>query len=279
MKPCAGPKVCYEVANWLTCDHATDMPLEGPIAVAGDRLDVPGYPKRTTLVQIAQDPTAPMIVVFHAHDGCIANMQKRTDLDAIANSRGVSMLWLSGEPSPGRDWHPSGIHTEPYKTRQQDDLAYVDAVFTALHAEGIKPRRVVAVGVSNGAGMAVYVPCMRPNLFDGAISVAGWLPLPCHRAPLSLMVFAGGTDPYYGPDIAKMMSGYWRTKVVDCPNKPLNSASAKVIVRMWTGCTENAIVRVVVLPEVPHLWPKYTYYDIDEDIIHMALGSFPSPSA
>jgi poly(3-hydroxybutyrate) depolymerase len=261
--------------NWSTCRRGTDQSVDKAIVVAGDPIPIPGYPGRPTLIQLAPDPNAPMIVVFHAFGGCIANMQKRTDLDAIAAGKGVSMLWLSGAADPDRTWHPSMDASEPYHSQQADDFAYIDAVFTALHAHGIVPRRVVSVGISNGAGMAITAACLRPNWFDGAISVAGWLPLNCARAPLSVLAFNGGKDPEFNGTYARTITGHWLKNVVDCPNPAKSHNSGFVFTQTWSGCTGDSIVRLVILPDANHVWPKFTYYDIDTDILNMALGSFP----
>jgi poly(3-hydroxybutyrate) depolymerase len=268
------------MANLHTCNLYTDQSGEGNTEVVGDVVPVPGFLDRPTIVQSVPDPTAPLVVVFHAFGGCIANMQRRSDLDALSPRTGVAMLWVSGAKWPARIadidrmWYQNESKDPDYLAGQQQDLVYLDAVFAALHQRGMHPRRVVSVGVSLGAGMALTAACLRPNLFTGAISVSGWQPVPCPRNPLSLMMVGGTDDPRGGSVTSTAVATRWRRTVVDCPAPGIRRNDNRVHVTTWQQCTGGTTVRLVTLDGVPHTWPKYTFYNVDQDVIDFALGKY-----
>lgn len=261
-------------ANYAKCSGNVDASDSGEATLVGTPLVVPGYENRPTLLQDAAGLDAPLVVLFHGQNGCIANLQGRTDLDSIANARGVNLLWLSGEPLPTRSWRVNDRCCEPASTKHADDFGYLDAVFTLVAQRGLHPRRVISAGVSNGAGMALTVACRRPRYFDGAISVAGWLPITCKpHKPMSVLAFGGTKDEIFAPSTPRSITSVWRTTVTECPDAPEVVRDTLRQITTWRQCRDNTIVRLAVLPGVPHVWPKYTFYDVDEEIITFALGT------
>ena len=245
----------------------------GGLAV-GDALAVEGHDDRPTLLQPAADPTAPLVVVFHGQNGCIENVQSRSDLDVIAAPAGVAVLWLSGRPLPTRSWNTNGSCCEPASDNGVQDMPYVEAAIEAAVATGLQPRRTLSAGVSNGGGMAISVACRRPDLFDAAVSVAGWAPVPCDRLPLSLLVFGGSADESLGSVRATQVATMWTTDVVSCPEPPAEEEQGIRDTVTWVGCSDGTTVRLVRLQGVPHVWPKFAEYDMDDDIVLFALGRY-----
>lgn len=244
--------------------------------LVGAPVAVEGFDDRPTLVQAAADPTAPLVVVFHGQNGCIENVQSRSDLDVVAAGAGVSVLWLSGKPLPTRSWNTNGSCCEPASSHGVDDLAYVDAAVEAALVTGLTPRRILSAGVSNGGGMAISVACRRPGIFAGAVSVAGWAPVECEAAALSLLVFGGSADESLGAVRATQVASMWRSSVVECPGEGVVDAVGIRTATTWSGCSGATTVRLVTLQGVPHVWPKFVDYDMDDDIILFALGHFGS---
>jgi len=133
---------------------------------------------------------------------------------------------------------------------------------------------IVAVGVSNGAAMALAAACAMPERFAGAVTIGGWVPGPCAADALSLLVVGGSADDVVGGETPATISGYWRTSVVECPQEPVVVAAELVTTTTWQGCTGGAVVRHVRLVGVGHVWPKFTVYDVDLDILRFAAGEF-----
>jgi polyhydroxybutyrate depolymerase len=245
----------------------------GGLAV-GELLPVAGHDDRPTFLQPATDPTAPLVVVFHGQNGCIENVQSRSDLDVIAAPAGVAVLWLSGQPLPTRSWNTNGSCCEPASTNGVQDMPYVEAAIQSALSTGLSPRRTLSAGVSNGGGMAISVACRRPDLFDAAVSVAGWAPIACDGLPLSLLVFGGSADESLGSARASQVASMWVSDVVSCPGAPVEESEGIRSTSTWTGCSEGTTVRLARLQGVPHVWPKFADYDMDDDIVLFALGRF-----
>ncbi len=250
----------------ILCPDAADVPI------IGDPVSVPGYDDRPTVLQRTEDPGAPLVVVFHGQRGCIQNVQSRSDLDQIAVPAGVQVLWLSGQPVPTRSWKVNGRCCEPAVDHDTDDLGYTQAALAAVRGLGVTATTVLSAGVSNGGGMAVTAACRLPELFTGAVVIAGWAPVECQPANQSLLVFGGSLDEKLGSRRAAQTAQMWRTDVVQCPSEPLVEVIGMATITTWTGCTADTEVRLVQLEGVPHVWPKFDVYDMDDDIILFALG-------
>lgn len=199
-------------------------------------------------------------------------MQKRSGLQVLGPAAGVAVLWLSGKPLPKRSWNTNNRCCDPASTNHVDDMAYVDAALDAVRALGLAPKRIISAGVSNGAGMAVSVGCKRSHVFSAAVSVAGWMPVSCRNATLSLVAIGGTKDDVVGRRKPRQMTTTWRRSVVRCPNKPDEVTNGPAHVTTWTGCTGGTFVRLVVLDDIEHLWPRFDYYDATLDIIKVAKG-------
>lgn len=265
-EPAVGP---IDPATYLRCTSGSGAAAVGtPVVPVGD------YSNRPTLLQSAAAPTAPLLVMFHGQHGCIENMQSRSQLDELATVGKVNVLWLSGAPLPKRSWNVNGRCCDPASENRLDDLAYVDAAIAAAVATGVEPSAVIAVGVSNGAAMAIAAACARPGLFAGAVSVGGWMPGPCAATALSLLAVGGSADDVVGRETPAVISEYWRTSVVACPNEPALVAANDVVTATWQGCTGGTVVRHVRLAGVGHVWPKFVSYDVDLDILSFAAGHF-----
>ena len=238
----------------------------------GEELHLHDYEDRPTLLQRVDDPNAPLVVVFHGSRGSIANVQKRSGLYLDGPAAGVAVLWLSGKPLPKRSWNTNNRCCDPASTHHVDDMAYIDAALAAVRAAGLSPVRTITAGVSNGAGMAVSVACKRPNVFSAAVSVAGWMPVSCRHTPVSLLAIGGTKDDVVGRHKPKQMATTWRHYVVRCPGTPAEETTGPAHVTTWRGCTSSTFVRLVVLDDIEHLWPRFDFYDATADIIQIALG-------
>ncbi|MDO8390478.1 MAG: hypothetical protein Q7V57_08320 [Actinomycetota bacterium] len=252
----------------VLCPQAADVPI------AGELLAMPDYPNRPTSLQRAADPAAPLLVVFHGQHGCIQNVQSRSDLDVMYAAAGVHVLWLSGEPVPTRSWRVNNGCCEPADTKGINDKPYIEAAMAAARAAGLTSTTVLAIGVSNGGGMAITAGCAYPELFTGVVVVAGWISSSCGRASQSMLAFGGSLDQSLGSRTAAGITDMWRSSVVDCPAEPMIETYEARTTTTWWGCTDNTVVRLVQLEGVPHVWPKFTFYDMDDDIILFALGKY-----
>lgn len=108
----------------------------------------------------------PVIVAFgprhHSPEQFAANsgLARAAGGDAIVVfARGVTDAW-EGAPYAA--------------TGRGEDVAYVRDIIAQLSVVGaVDHRRIYAVGMSNGGGMAAALACQAPDLVDGVVAVAG----------------------------------------------------------------------------------------------------------
>jgi predicted esterase len=76
------------------------------------------------------------------------------------------------------------------------------------------PRRVIAVGYSNGANIAVALLLRHPGLLAGAVLLRPMLPYTPESNPdlagVSVLVAAGEGDPYSSPEMTAALTGLLR---------------------------------------------------------------------
>jgi poly(3-hydroxybutyrate) depolymerase len=251
--------------DWVNCPKTLSK------SVRGTRLVVPKYKNRPTVLQTANAPNGPLVVMLHGMRGCIEKLQSQTDIEELAPSWGVNLLWLSGAPLPERSWNTNNRCCGESGARRVDDYAYIGAALEAARATGLRPSRYVVVGKSNGAGMAVSVGCHFHDVFSVVVSVAGFAGVSCTRADVSLIAMGGTADTALGAKPAETIANLWRSRVVSCPPKPLDVRRNTARIRTWS-CTNSTYVRLVQMAGVGHIWPTWSFYDADEEVLKAALG-------
>jgi hypothetical protein len=98
------------------------------------------------------------------------------------------------------------------------------------------------------------------------------MPVSCRNATLSLVAIGGTKDDVVGRRKPRQMTTTWRRSVVRCPSKPEEVTNGPAHVTTWRGCTGGTFVRLVVLDDIEHVWPRFGYYDATLDIIKVAKG-------
>jgi poly(3-hydroxybutyrate) depolymerase len=118
--------------------------------------------------------------------------------------------------------------------------------------------------------MAVTVGCRLPGRFDGAVSVAGWIPVRCAAAGISLLAVGGTEDDNLGAERARSMAATWRSSVASCAGRGDERRTGRATVTTWSECVGGAEVRLVELAGVGHVWPRFDDYDATVDVIEFA---------
>ena len=159
---------------------------------------------------------APLVILLHGHGGNASNTLGRGPWRsalsawlAIADRERVAVVALQGSTAhdgrPG--WNDCRADTpDPPDT---DDVAYVAAVVSALRdRQGIDPRRVYVMGMSNGAMMALRLAQELEPAPAGVAAVAGLMAAHSECRPparaVPVLLIAGTADPlvpYGGGDL------------------------------------------------------------------------------
>ncbi|HEY5956961.1 MAG TPA: PHB depolymerase family esterase, partial [Polyangiaceae bacterium] len=104
----------------------------------------------------------PLIVDFHALQGSGARQRSTSPYPAQTDPEGVVMAFPSGLSGPsGAAWNFG-----PCCVAKVDDVAFVRAMVARIQSAAcIDAKRVYAVGISIGGGMAHYLGCRAADVF------------------------------------------------------------------------------------------------------------------
>jgi len=255
-------------AEWEDCTRGLTK------KVVGERLRVKGYETRPTVLQRATSADAPLVVMLHGANGCIEKLQSQTDIEEIAVAWGVSLLWASGAQLGGRWWNVNDRCCGKAADADIDDYAYIRAALKYVRSLGLNPRRVVVVGKSNGGGMAVGVGCALRSEVDVVVSASGFKGSSCRETGVSLMAIGGTEDKKLGAVEATKIATFWRHGPLSCSSKPKREQRKTAEISTWR-CKNGRFVRLVVLKGMEHLWPTYSYFSADEEVLRIARGELP----
>ena len=149
-------------------------------------------PTRTTV-----GPLAPLIIVFHGLGQSATQLQQQTGLDEVADRAGFIVVYP--EAAIGQ-WDVTGDFVDTFGF---DDIAFARALIQRM-SDGyvINPRRIYAVGLSNGAVFAQRLACEVTDKIAGFIAVAGTLSRPARdncfpSQPVSGLYIIGSKDTQF----------------------------------------------------------------------------------
>ena len=187
-------------------------------AAAGDHplapIEIAVGPHQRSLRLFAPDglgPGAPLLLLFHGSSDSGAGFRRGTggEFDRLAAEHGFAVAYLDGYKG---NWNDCRLADPfPARTEQIDDIAFVEAVIRLGRERlGSDPRKVLAVGFSNGASMVYRLALERPDLVAGIAAIGGNLParenMICREAgkPVAALILSGTEDPlvpYQGGDV------------------------------------------------------------------------------
>jgi polyhydroxybutyrate depolymerase len=191
-----------------------------------------------------------LVLALHGAYGNAAFMESYSGLSRLADRAGYGVVY----PDAARPrWRIAAGEDDA-------DVRFLDALLDRVLAGGcFDARRVSAVGVSNGAGMAARFACAGDDRLAGLVAVAGdYGPLPAcaARRPLSVLEIHGTADavvPYPGA-----VAG-WLRQWVDrdaCAPSPRSTRRRPNVLRLdWTGCRGGTSVAHLRLVGGAHAWP------------------------
>jgi len=176
----------------------------------------------------AYDPSTPtpLVLDFHGLGESAASELSSSPYVSYLDARGVVMAFPSGLNGPaGSAWNVG-----PCCVANVDDVAFARAVVTQIQSLAcIDAKRVYAVGVLTGGGMAHYVACHAADVF-AAVAPAAFDLLQENEAdckpsrPVSVITFRGTAD-------ARVPFNGGATSVV--PNMPATFLGAQASFERW----------------------------------------------
>jgi polyhydroxybutyrate depolymerase len=220
---------------------------------------VQGQAPRSALVHIprVRRGRLALILALHGAYGTGAFMERYSGLSRLADREGFGVVYPD---AAGPRWRIS-------TGEDGADVQFLDALLDRLLAGGcFDARRISAVGVSNGGGMAARFACAGDDRLAGLVAVAGgYGTLPdcqAHRA-LSVLEIHGTADavvPYHGTpqdlrgDVVAWVRA-WAARDA-CPAVPRSTWTRPRVLRLdWGVCRDRTAVAHLRLDGGTHAWP------------------------
>lgn len=153
-------------------------------------------------LQVDGSGLLPVIFNFHGYQTSGRSQQRRSGLNAAAETRGFVTVHPEGAH---RAWN-GGSCCGRAQAENVDDVGFVGELLRQLAARvDVDPQRVFAMGLSNGAFLAYRLGCERPETFAAVMVVAGLnVTAGCFPGrPVPLLHLHGADDPvvpYNGRD-------------------------------------------------------------------------------
>lgn len=200
----------------------------------------------------------PLVVGLHGALGTGAKFASRTGLSAKADNAGFVAAFpdgLSGYWNAGSCCAPMPV----------DDVGFVRAMIADLSKKlCIDPRRVYAIGLSNGAMLSHRLACEAADLFAAVATVSGPLVFqPCTPSrPIAVLSFHGTADtvvPYDGdatfPSAPSTFSGWAMRNGCTDSMPSITFSMGMVSCATYSACNAGSKVSLCTIAGGGHCWP------------------------
>ena len=214
-----------------------------------------------------------LVIAFHGAGGTGLGMEAQTGLSSLADRRGFLVAYAQGLPQPKGSrnfyWYTSGPRDPD--AHGIDDGLYASDVISAVQAHYcVDPRRIGAVGFSNGAGLVGYLACVLSGRISAFVAVEAEFfrdPEGCRPDhPASVLDIHARDDfvaPYAGvpardsPDYFASAVPTWLDEWArrDGCATSTSSVGPGVQVQDWTACDGGAVVFGELRNHGAHTWP------------------------
>ena len=204
--PCSGETDCTSLGEQFRCqDGYCRVPEETscpattlPVGDSDGSVDVDGT-TRTYVVHVPNGFTGtepvPLVLDFHTLGGTPNGEAANSGYAELADQEGFIVAWPLGIEGA---WNIGPCCTT---SRDVDDVGFARAIVEQIQTQAcVDPKRVYAVGVANGGGMAYQLACNAADVFaaiaPSAFDLLSDLQQPCEpERPLTVISFRGRFDP------------------------------------------------------------------------------------
>jgi polyhydroxybutyrate depolymerase len=211
---------------------------------------------RSAVVQVPAraQRRAPLVLAFHGTGGTGPFMKGYSGLGALAEREGFVVAYPTSERDPDQ-WSLGE------NLRGDDDLELVDTIISRLVASGCAdPRRIYAVGVSNGGRFASRLACDRSDRIAAVVSVAGadGVPRCAPEDPVSILEIHGTADQVVPYSVVVPWVRAWARRD-GCPRSPRRLTRGRRLVQLtWGPCRAKTEVMHLRIVAGRHQWPGAT---------------------
>jgi polyhydroxybutyrate depolymerase len=214
--------------------------------------------------RVPKQTPVPLLIVMHGLYLDPATAEADSGLDKVADTQDVALAYPEGFQG---GWNAGNCCGTAHAQRVDDVGFLVHLIHLVQQLRPIDIDRVYLAGFSNGGMMALKALCDRPDVFAGAVSVAGSLQTSCAgRRPVNAMLIHGQRDttvPYDGERHSKFL----QVPVTSVPTSAARlvgrssctanhtSAAKRYLRTEYRGCSERTSVQVLTAPLLGHRWP------------------------
>ena len=236
----------------------------------------------------------PLVLAIHGAFETAKDMEERSGFSDLADKEGFVAVYPNGIGLFGLLQHWNAGHCCGKAANDQvDDVGFLLAVIKDVQMHlPIDPSRIYMVGFSNGGMLAYRFAAEKGSILSALATVAATIgsqssadgPLwrmPDPEAPLPLINIhgladdaipaQGGISPKRGGDqsfVSVQESTHFWVRSNGCNPDPLlsNSRQGHVRIQTWSGCREDAHVKLYLLEHWEHVWPgKHYTADLEND--------------
>lgn len=179
---------------------------EAPVAAADAAVSAPpagARPLASLRVPRSYDPQkpSPLLLVLHGYGSTGAEHAAMFDLGDLPERERIVIAAPDGtlDSAGARFWNAVPSCCD-FEAKGIDDVAYLRGLVTDLRAKyNIDPKRIYAVGHSNGGAMALRLACDEASTFAAVVDLAGPFyadgAASCHPSePVSVRIMHGTRD-------------------------------------------------------------------------------------
>lgn len=217
------------------------------------------------------DRPLPIVIAFHGYGSQGKDLAASSGLDDLADQQGFLVVYPDGLD---RRWNlTEGTFGGLFN--RVDDVKFVSALIDHLtQIRAINPRRIYAMGVSNGGFLVQRLACEPSTRIAAFASIVATLPgqqqTNCKSSnPVSMLMINGTADwkvPWEGGRPPKVPYGwilsvpasieFWRQHN-QCSAKVIKQAVNQLVdIERYPTCQAQSEVELVTLKGVGHLFPR-----------------------
>jgi polyhydroxybutyrate depolymerase len=247
--------------------HANDPAFTGPRTPVGRTLEAGGRTRAyTVLLPRTHVAHPPLVVVLHVLGGTGGNVEPTSPVARAAWRAGAVVAAPEGI---GFSWN-AGSCCDPARRRHVDDVGFLRAVIRdAVRRDRVDPKRVVAIGFSNGGFLAYRAACEGVR-FAGIAVVEGTMTVDrCASArPMDLIAihqtgdpvvpYAGAVEPVVEGAIAPfppVRTSFSRWLEAQHCDPQLRTSTRTSVTTLTTTCRAGTRAELEVMVGGQHVWP------------------------
>jgi len=208
----------------------------------------------------------PLVLNWH---GLTSNAQQQeffSNFDPVADDEGLIVVYPN---SPDASWNAGTCCASNAPTR--DDVGFARALVAEISSKAcIDPKRIYAMGMSNGGFMSFRLGCDAADLFAAIAPVAGKIGITgCQPArPIPLLAFHGTADTLVAystgglsPDMLTVPDTARKWAELDaCTKGPdVSLERGNVRCEAWSSCQGGTSVTLCTVDGGGHCWPGQSF--------------------